>query len=204
MGTTPWWESRDSQLSEGEKQRLTIARAILRDSPILILDEPTSALDSETEALIMQGLERLTAGRYHVRHRAPSGHRPKADLIVVLRDGRIVEQGNFEALMKSRAPSPRSTACRRASGKRTALLLRKRIGSRASPGGSLSAERHWRAGSGSPTGESIPIYTGRRGPHDRPRGLVLDGMGGGHPAERPRHRLWLDTFANCPRSRHQC
>jgi len=87
-------------LSEGEKQRLTIARAILRDSPILILDEPTSALDSETEALIMQGLERLTAGRttFIIAHRLATVR--KADLIVVLRDGRIVEQGTFETLME--------------------------------------------------------------------------------------------------------
>jgi ATP-binding cassette subfamily B protein len=86
-------------LSEGEKQRLTIARAILRDSPILILDEPTSALDSETEALIMQGVERLTTGRttFIIAHRLATVR--KADLIVVLRDGRIVEQGNFETLM---------------------------------------------------------------------------------------------------------
>jgi ATP-binding cassette subfamily B protein/subfamily B ATP-binding cassette protein MsbA len=88
-------------LSEGEKQRLTIARAILRDSPILILDEPTSALDSETEALIMQGLERLTAGRttFVIAHRLATVR--KADLIVVLRDGRIVEQGSFETLMEA-------------------------------------------------------------------------------------------------------
>jgi ATP-binding cassette subfamily B protein/subfamily B ATP-binding cassette protein MsbA len=87
-------------LSEGEKQRLTIARAILRDSPILVLDEPTSSLDSETEALIMQGLERLTAGRttFIIAHRLATVR--KADLIVVLRDGRIVEQGNFETLME--------------------------------------------------------------------------------------------------------
>jgi ATP-binding cassette, subfamily B, bacterial len=87
-------------LSEGEKQRLTIARAILRDSPILILDEPTSALDSETEALIMQGLERLTAGRttFVIAHRLATVR--KADLIVVLRDGRVVEQGSFETLME--------------------------------------------------------------------------------------------------------
>ena len=87
-------------LSEGEKQRLTIARAILRDSPILILDEPTSALDSETEALIMQGLERLMAGRttFIIAHRLATVR--KADLIVVLRDGRIVEQGTFETLME--------------------------------------------------------------------------------------------------------
>jgi ATP-binding cassette subfamily B protein len=86
-------------LSEGEKQRITIARAILRDSPILILDEPTSALDSETEALVMQGLERLMAGRttFIIAHRLSTARR--ADLIVVLRDGRIVEQGRFEALV---------------------------------------------------------------------------------------------------------
>jgi ATP-binding cassette subfamily B protein len=89
-------------LSEGEKQRVTIARAILRDSPILILDEPTSAVDSETEALIMQGLERLTAGRttFIIAHRLATVR--KADLIVVLRDGRIVEQGSFETLMALR------------------------------------------------------------------------------------------------------
>jgi len=87
-------------LSEGEKQRLTIARAIVRDAPILILDEPTSSLDAETEALIMQGLERLVAGRttFIIAHRLSTVR--KADLIVVLRDGRIVEHGSFEALVE--------------------------------------------------------------------------------------------------------
>ena len=59
----------NATLSEGEKQRLTIARAILRDAPILILDEPTSALDVETEALVMEGIERLTRGPHHLHHR---------------------------------------------------------------------------------------------------------------------------------------
>ena len=88
-------------LSEGEKQRITIARALLRGSPILILDEPTSSLDGETEALIMQGLERLMAGRttFIIAHRLSTIR--KADLIVVLRDGRIVEQGSFDALIDS-------------------------------------------------------------------------------------------------------
>lgn len=86
-------------LSEGEKQRITIARAILRDSPILILDEPTSSLDGETEALVMRGIERLTAGRttFVIAHRLSTVR--KADLIVVLRDGRIAEQGGFDELM---------------------------------------------------------------------------------------------------------
>ena len=86
-------------ISEGEKQRLTIARAIVRDSPILILDEPTSSVDPETEALILQGLDRLAAGRttFIIAHRLSTVR--KADLIVVLREGQIIEHGSFEALM---------------------------------------------------------------------------------------------------------
>ena len=57
-------------LSEGEKQRLTIARAILRDAPILVLDEPTSSLDVETEALVMEGIAAPDARAHHLHHRA--------------------------------------------------------------------------------------------------------------------------------------
>lgn len=87
-------------LSEGEKQRLTIARAILRDSPILILDEPTSALDPETEALVMVALERLQAGRttFIIAHRLSTVR--TADLIVVIKDGRLVEQGPLAELVE--------------------------------------------------------------------------------------------------------
>ncbi len=87
-------------LSEGEKQRLTIARAILRDAPILILDEPTSALDVETEALVMEGIERLTQGRttFIIAHRLSTVR--SADLILVLRDGGIAEQGGFAELLR--------------------------------------------------------------------------------------------------------
>ncbi|MEW6442458.1 MAG: ABC transporter ATP-binding protein [bacterium] len=86
-------------LSEGERQRLTIARAILRNAPILILDEPTSSVDAETEALIMQGLERLFSGRtiFIIAHRLSTVR--QADRVVVLRDGRIVEEGPFSQLM---------------------------------------------------------------------------------------------------------
>ena len=87
-------------LSEGEKQRLTIARAILRDSPILILDEPTSALDPETEALVMVALERLQAGRttFIIAHRLSTVR--TADLIVVIKEGRMVEQGTLSELLE--------------------------------------------------------------------------------------------------------
>jgi len=87
-------------LSEGEKQRLTIARAILRDAPILILDEPTSALDVETEAMVMEGIRRLTEGRttFVIAHRLSTVR--DADLILVLRDGLIIEQGGFQELLR--------------------------------------------------------------------------------------------------------
>jgi len=91
-------------LSEGEKQRLTIARAILRDAPILILDEPTSALDVETEALVMAAIRRLTEGRttFIIAHRLSTVR--DADLILVLRDGGIVEHGSFGELMRRGGP----------------------------------------------------------------------------------------------------
>jgi ATP-binding cassette subfamily B protein/subfamily B ATP-binding cassette protein MsbA len=93
-----------STLSEGQKLRLTIARGILLDAPILILDEPTSSLDSETEALIMEGLEQLMADRttFIIAHRLSTVR--QADLILVLRDGQIVEQGTFSELLHRRGP----------------------------------------------------------------------------------------------------
>jgi ATP-binding cassette, subfamily B, bacterial len=91
-------------LSEGERQRITIARAILRDASILILDEPTSSVDHETEAKIMAGLNRLMARRttFIIAHRLSTVR--NADRIVVVRDGRIVEQGTFVELVNSDGP----------------------------------------------------------------------------------------------------
>jgi ATP-binding cassette subfamily B protein/subfamily B ATP-binding cassette protein MsbA len=91
-----------STLSEGQKLRLTIARGVLLDAPILILDEPTSSVDTETEALIMEGLEQLMSGRttFVIAHRLSTVR--KADLILVLRDGTIAEQGTFPELLRRR------------------------------------------------------------------------------------------------------
>jgi len=87
------------RLSGGQKQRLCIARALLKDAPILILDEATSSLDSESETLVQKALENLMQGRttFVIAHRLSTvGH---ADRIVVIVDGEIAEEGSHEELM---------------------------------------------------------------------------------------------------------
>jgi ABC-type multidrug transport system fused ATPase/permease subunit len=87
-------------LSGGQRQRLGIARAIIRNSPILILDEPTAALDTDSEKLVMEALERLMKGRtvITIAHRLSTIR--DADKILVLKGGKIAENGNHDELMK--------------------------------------------------------------------------------------------------------
>jgi ABC-type multidrug transport system fused ATPase/permease subunit len=86
-------------LSGGERQRIGIARAVVRNAPILLLDEPTAALDSESEHAVMQGLERLMRGRtvITIAHRLSTIH--DADMIIFLKDGVVSERGTHAELM---------------------------------------------------------------------------------------------------------
>ena len=87
-------------LSQGQKQLVTIARAMLADSPIFILDEATSSIDAQTELRVQEALRKLTEGRtsFVIAHRLSTIR--NADLILVLEDGRIVESGTHDELIE--------------------------------------------------------------------------------------------------------
>ena len=87
-------------LSAGQKQLMTIARGMVKDSPFLILDEATSSVDTRTEELVQKAMDKLTEGRtsFIIAHRLSTIK--NADLILVLREGNIIEQGNHEELIE--------------------------------------------------------------------------------------------------------
>jgi len=90
---------RGAQISGGERQRICVARAFLKDAPILILDEPTSSIDSRTESVILDALDDLMEGRtsFMIAHRLSTVRH--ADQILVMNEGRIVERGTHEELL---------------------------------------------------------------------------------------------------------
>jgi ATP-binding cassette subfamily B protein/subfamily B ATP-binding cassette protein MsbA len=90
---------RGATLSGGERQRIAIARALLKDAPILVLDEPTSAVDAETERLLLDAIERLVAGRttFIIAHRLSTLQ--KAHRILAMENGMIVESGTHAELI---------------------------------------------------------------------------------------------------------
>ena len=90
---------RGTNLSNGQRQRIAIARAAIRNTPILILDEPTTGLDQENEKSVLQALLRLAKGRttLHITHRLAAAR--FADRILMIRDGRIIEDGTHDQLV---------------------------------------------------------------------------------------------------------
>ena len=86
-------------ISAGEKQLITIARAMLADAPMMILDEATSSVDTRTELLIQKAMEKLTKNRtsFVIAHRLSTIR--NADLILVMKDGNIIEQGTHDSLV---------------------------------------------------------------------------------------------------------
>lgn len=93
---------RGATLSGGEKQRIAIARAFLKDAPILILDEPSAALDARTEKSLLDAIDKLMTGRtaFIIAHRLSTVRR--ASKIVVLEHGRVVETGTHDELLAAR------------------------------------------------------------------------------------------------------
>jgi ABC-type multidrug transport system fused ATPase/permease subunit len=93
---------RGARLSTGERQRIAVARAFLKNAPVLILDEPTSSIDSRTEAAILDALDRLMVGRttFIIAHRLSAIR--YCDMILVMNEGRIVERGSHNELLNAR------------------------------------------------------------------------------------------------------
>ena len=100
-------------LSGGQRRRIAIARAIVRNTPILILDEPTAGLDAASEQAVIEALERLMKGRTSIviaHHLNTIRH---ADVIFVVKDAAIVERGTHDALLAPAASTASCSSCRR-------------------------------------------------------------------------------------------
>ncbi|HET6794234.1 MAG TPA: ABC transporter ATP-binding protein, partial [Acidimicrobiales bacterium] len=128
-------------LSGGQRQRVAIARAFLKDAPVLLLDEPTSALDAGTEVLIMEALWRLLEGRtcLVIAHRLSTVRR--ADRVVVVEGGRIVEQGSHASLIRRRGLYSRLHAARFGRGPGVIDLTTHRNGSERARGAAAGGRR---------------------------------------------------------------
>ena len=126
------------RLSGGQRQRLAIARALLRDAPILVLDEALSAVDAENEAMIQEAIDRLMQGRttLDLAHRLSSVI--DCDRILVLEDGRVVESGSHDALMARRRLSRADGGAGREAQDAAAARRRRRT-SRRRGGGNAAA-----------------------------------------------------------------
>ena len=98
-GYDSWWASAASRSRAASRQRIGIARAIIRNAPILILDEPTAALDTESEKLVIDALDRLMKGRtvITIAHRLSTIR--DSDKILVLKDGVVAEEGTHDELV---------------------------------------------------------------------------------------------------------
>ena len=188
-----------TNISAGEKQLLTIARAFLADPPILILDEATSSVDTRTEVLIQRAMARLMQGRtsFVIAHRLSTIR--DADVILVMNEGRIVEQGTHEELLAKRGfyhelyASQFEEALDRSVAVTGDPRARERAGARR-----READRFpWTSGCArqplaSGAGREWPCQRCPRGPLSAPavgRGRHRSGRGSDDPRSRPRRAV---------------